>query len=289
MRRPVLRVLIASDGSVPHSGGPTPIDILRHWFIPECTAVQVVHDRRAVDGARAHLQQLVAEWGLSPESRRLVVESSHVARGLALAAQRGPCDLVITHSPVSRPHRLGGFASVRGYLLAHVPLPLLSWNTAIPVPRYPPDVVVVADWSAGPATALRVAHALASHEQRPLQVACRLSTVDDALIAEASQEHSPASLEAASAALRATGVMDLVPMELSAIGSGRQALRHWCRRLRPDLLVVPALNALTWRRQFDEALHEQTSMVLCLDNRSAASPLVTGLLAEVSRLHEPCR
>lgn len=281
MLRPVLRVLIATDGSRRHSGGPTPIDYLGRWFTPRCTLVQVVPDRGAVDAAKARLQQLGAEWGLPGESRRLVVESASVERGLALAAHHASCDLVIAQGPFPSAAGWGAFASVRGYLLAHVPLPLLSWNTAIPVPRYPPDIAVVADWSAGPATALRVAHALASHEQRPLQVACRLSTVDDALIAEASQEHSPASLEAASAALRATGVMDLVPMELSAIGSGRQALRHWCRRLRPDLLVVPPLNALTWRRRFDEALHEHTSMVLCVGDRSAAGTLLSGLLAAV--------
>lgn len=289
MLRPALHVLIASDGSVPHSGGPTPIDILRHWFIPECTVVQVVHDRRAVDGARAHLQQLVAEWGLSPESRRLVVESSHVARGLALAAQRGPCDLVITHNPVSRPHRRGGFASVRGDLLTHVSAPLWSWNAAIPFPDHAPTIAAVADWSAAPAPALRAAAAIARRTCGKLQIACRMSAVDDSLIADGQQDHIPTNLDTAATALDALGLTSLATPVLSALGTGARALHRWCRDTHPAVLVVPTVNALTWRRQFDEALHEQTSMVLCLDNRSAASPLVTGLLAEVSRLHEPCR
>lgn len=278
MLRPVLRVLVATDGSCRNSGGSTPIDYLDRWFTPRCTLVQVVRNRGAIHAAKARLQQLGAQWGLPGESRRLVVESSSVGRGLALAAQHVSCDLVIVQSSFPSTAGWGAFASVRGHLLTHVPLPLLSWNAAIPVPGCPPDIAVVADWSAGPATALRVAHALASHAQHPLQVACRLSTIDDALIADVRQEHSPASLEAASAALRATGVMDPVPMELSAIGSGRRALRHWCRRLQPDLLVMPPMNALTWRRRFDEALHEQTSMVLCVGDHSAAGSLLSGLL-----------
>ncbi len=257
--------------------------------MPVCTVVQVVSERRAVDDAKESLRQLVTEWGLSPESRRLVVESSNVARGLVLATQRGPCDLMITHSPLPLARRRARFASVRGDLLAHVPVPLWSWNAAVPLPMQPPSIAAVADWAAAPASALRTAAAVAGRTGGRLQVACRLSQMDDALMADASQDYMPTSLEMAASALEAVGVTALASPVLRVLGSGTRALHRWCMDVRPDLLVVATPDALTWRRQFDEALHKHAAVVLCVDDRSAASPFVAGLLANTTCLDDDHR
>lgn len=258
--------------------------------MPVCTVVQVVSARRAVDDARESVRQLVTDWGLSPESRRIVVESSNVARGLALVTQQGLCDLVITYSPLAVTRRRAGFASVRGDLLAHVPVPLWSWNAAIPLPMQSPSIAAVADWAAAPASALRTAAAVAGRTGGRLQVACRLSQVDDALMADARQDYMPISLEMAASALQEVGVTALASPVLSVLGSGARALHRWCLDVRPDLLVVATPHALTWRRQFDEALHKHTAVVLCVDDRSAASPFVGGLLANARCLddHHRC-